>query len=290
MVGLSAARTLIDNDKYSLSAGITFNILFPGSYSNFGLSNLNGTITQNASGAYLTTNQPASLNIAYSGNLADSFTNFSDYSQSIFGKLNGATTDIGVNYEWKDGAKNYKIKGGLAIKNLGSMTFKDSNNYSTNYTLNIQPNVQNPQGLDLNLFNNVDNLHDVETILTNEGYLTKAPVKTDFKVNLPTLLSLYGDFKIIPKIYVTGYLQRRLKKDNENDQVTALNIFSVTPRINLGLFEGYIPISNNDVSGTSVGLGFRFRGFYIGSSSIFTALTSDSKQADLYTGFRWAFL
>jgi len=92
-VGLAAARTLVDNEKHRFSAGITFKLLFPGSYSNFGLSNLNGTITQNGTGAYLTTSQPANLNIAYSGNLANSFTNFSDYTSSLFGGLNGSATD-----------------------------------------------------------------------------------------------------------------------------------------------------------------------------------------------------
>ncbi|WP_333667037.1 hypothetical protein, partial [Flavobacterium sp.] len=285
-IGFSAGRNLIETDQYSFNAGITLRVLFPGSYSNFGLNNLNGQITENLSGAYLTTNSPATLNIAYSGNLADSFTNFSDYSKSIFGGLNGLATDIGVNYQWKDGSKAYKINAGLAFKNLGSMTFKDSNNQSSNYSLNIPSS--NP--LDLSQFDNVTNLRDVETILLNDGYLTKTSGQKDFKVKLPALISMYGDFKIIPKIYVTGYFQRKLHDDNGNDQVTALNIFSVTPRVTLGFFEAYLPVSNNDVSGTSVGVGFRFRGFYLGSSSIVTALINDSKQADLHMGFRWAFL
>jgi hypothetical protein len=289
-VGLSAARTLVDNEKHRFSAGITFKLLFPGSYSNFGLSNLNGTITQNGTGAYLTTSQPANLNIAYSGNLANSFTNFSDYTSSLFGGLNGMATDIGVNYQLKDGKSNHKIKLGLAIRNMGSMTFKDNNNYSSNYTLNIQPTFQNPQGLDLNSFSNIDNLSDVETILINNGYLTTTPVKKEFKVNLPTLFTFYGDFKILPKVYVTGYMQRKMKKDEANDQISALNIYSITPRVKLGFFEAYLPIANNDVSGTNVGFGFGLGGFYLGSGSIITALTNDSKQADFYTGFRWGFL
>ncbi len=286
-VGLSAARTIVDNDKHRFSAGITFKLLFPGSYSNFGLSNLNGTITQDGTGAYLTTSQPANLNIAYSGNLADSFTNFSDYTSSVFGGLNGMATDIGVNYQLKDGKTNHKIKLGLAIRNMGSMTFNNSNNQSTNYTLNPIPYSNK---LDLSIFQNVDNLRDVETILINNNYVTKVDGNTKFKVNLPTLITLYGDFKIIPKVYVTGYMQRKLKKDEANDQISALNIYSITPRVKLGFFEAYLPIANNDVSGTNVGFGFGLGGFYLGSGSIITALTNDSKQADFYTGFRWGFL
>ncbi len=282
-VGLSAAKKIIDNDKHTFSAGLTVKLLFPGSYTNVGLNNLSGQIT----GAFLTTNGPATLNIAYSGNLAERFSQADDYTKSVFGGLNGMATDIGFNYIWKDEKSKYKIKGGMSIRNIGSMTFNNSNNSSTNYTLNIP--ASNP--LNLSDFENANNLSEVENILLapENNYLSQTPNKSAFKVNLPTLFTLYGDFKIVPKIYITGFMQQKMKNDEDNAQITGLNIYSVTPRVNLGFFEAYVPISNNDISGTNVGLGFRLGGFYIGSGSIITAL-SDSKQADLYTGFRWAFL
>lgn len=285
-IGFSVARPIIDKEKHSISAGVTFKLLFPGSYSNIGLNGLNGRITQTGNDAFLTTNQPAQLNIAYSGSLANNFSNFSDYTNTIFGGLNGIATDFGVTYKLKDGPNKYKIKAGLAIRNLGSMTFKDNNNSSTNYSLNI-PN-SNP--LNLNAFSGANNLGDVENILNSNGYLTKIDGQKDFKVNLPTLFSIYTDFKIVPKVYITGYLQQKLNKDSENDQITAQNIVSVTPRVNLGFFETYVPVSSNSISGTTVGFGFRLGGFYLGSNSIVSSLTSNGKQADFYTGFRWAFL
>ena len=285
-VGFSAARTVFENDKHRIDAGITLKLLFPGTYSNFGLSELDGTITQVGGSAFLTTNSPATLNIAYSGSLADSFSNFDDYTKSVFGGLNGVATDIGITYQWKDGKSKYKIKGGASVRNIGSMTFKDNNNFSTNYTLDIPDN--NP--LNLSLFADIGNLRNVEDILIANGYLTQEPNQTSFRVNLPTMFALYGDFKIVPKVYITGYLQQKMNQDNADDQITSLNIISVTPRVNLGFFESYIPISNNDISGTNIGLGFRLGGFYLGSNSIFSALTSDSKQADFYTGFRFALL
>jgi hypothetical protein len=289
-IGFSVARKIYENDKHKFDAGITLKFLFPGSYSNFGFSNLNGTITQNSSGTFLTTDQPANLNIAYSGNLADSFSNFDDYTKSIFGGLNGVATDIGFNYQWKDGKDKYKIKSGIAIRNIGSMTFKDDNNYNTNYTLNIQPTIQNPLGLDLSLFENINNLSEVEDVLFNNNYLNiNNQNKTDFRVNLPTLLTMYADFKIVSKVFITGYLQQKMKKDDGNDQITARNIFSITPRVNLGFFEAFLPVSTDDISGTNVGFGFRLAGFYLGSNSIITSL-ADGKQANIYTGYRLAFL
>ena len=285
-VGFSVARKIYENDKHKFDAGITLKFLFPGSYSNFGLSNLNGTITKNASGTFLTTDQPATLNIAYSGNLANSFSNFDDYSKSVFGNLNGVASDIGFNYQWKDGKDKYKIKSGLAIRNIGSMTFKDDNNYNTNYTLSIPSS--NP--LELSLFENINNLSEVENVLFNNNYLNiDDKNKTDFRVNLPTLFTMYADFKIVSKVFVTGYLQQKMKKDDGNDQITARNIFSITPRVNFGFFEALLPISKDDISGTNIGFGFRLAGFYLGSSSIITAL-ADGKQANIYTGYRYAFL
>ncbi|MDI1317200.1 hypothetical protein [Flavobacterium sp.] len=287
-VGLSASRIIYQTEKHQISVGTTLKLLFPGSYSNFGLSNLNGTITQNATGAYLTTNSPATLNVAYSGNLAESFSNFSDYSNSIFGGLNGFSGDVGFNYRLKN-ESGYKLNFGLSVRNIGSMTYKDNNNASSNYTLNIQPNLQNPQGLDLGVFQNVDNLSEVEQILRDQGYLTELPSERKFKVKLPTSLTAYADFKIVPKFYVTAYMQRKLNDDDGNAQITVPNILSITPRVNLGFFEAYIPISNDDISGTNVGFGFRLAGFYLGSSSIITSL-ADGKSADFYTGYRIAFL
>lgn len=280
-IGLSAGRTIYEKENHKFSVGITLKILFPGSYSNFGLSKLDGTIVQSAGNAYLTTNSPASLNIAYSGNLAESFTNFDDYSKSIFGGLNGFSGDIGLNYQYKS-----VLNLGLSLRNLGSMTFKDDNNYSTNYVFTTQGNSP----LDLSLFNDIDNLSDVEQILIDGGYLSKNPEKKDFSVKLPTTINAYADVKIIPKFYVTAFLQQKTNKDEANEQITASNIFSITPRVNLGFFEGYIPLTFHEISGTNVGIGFRLGGFYLGTSSMITALINDSKQGDVYMGFRWGFL
>ncbi|TDP60692.1 hypothetical protein [Flavobacterium dankookense] len=285
-IGFSLARTLVDKEKHKFSAGVTLKLLFPGSYSNFGLSNLNGTITEVGGDAFLTTNSPATLNIAYSGNLADSFTNFDDYSKSIFGGLNGFSGDVGANYQWLGDDKKYKLNAGLSIRNIGSMTFKDNNNASTNYSLNIP----NSDPLDLSLFEDVDSLSDVEDILSSNGYLTVEQGEKDFKVKLPTVFSTYVDLKVIHKLYVTAYLQQKLNDDSANEQVTAPNIFSITPRISLRYFETYIPVTFHEISGTNVGFGFRLGGFYLGSSSMVTALLADSKQGDIYLGFRWGFL
>jgi len=171
------------------------------------------------------------------------------------------------------------------------MTFKDDNNYSTDYVLNIPDYINPTDGLDLSLFENIESLDEVEAILISEGYLNKTQAsKKDFKVKLPTTFNAYADIKLISKFFVTGFIQQKITDDAQNDQITAQNIISLTPRFNTGYFEIYAPLSNSEIAGFNAGIGFRIGGFYLGSGSIVSALASDSKQADIYTGFRWSFL
>ncbi len=287
-VNLTAAKTIFETEHHKVNGGITLKLLFPGSYANMGAESFRGTVVQSAGQAYLTDTY-TNLNFSYSGSLAGSFDNFSDYAKTVYGGLNGFATDIGVNYQWqgeKNDKNNYRLNAGIALRNLGSMTFKDDNNNSTNYVLEIQ----GAQSLNLNQFQDVDSLQEVETILLNSGYLTRTSSNKDFKVQLPATFSAYADVRIIPMVYVSAFLQQKLKDDNKNDQITATNLFTLTPRFKLGSFEAYLPLTSSEISGFTTGIGFQFRGFYIGSGSAITALINDSKQADAYVGFRWGFL
>lgn len=289
-VGFSVARQIFRNKLHKLNGGVTLKLLFPGAYANIGAGNFTGTITQQPSGLFLSNSQ-ASLNIAYSGSLSGSYNNTGDYTSNLFGSLNGMATDIGFDYQFKPDEESYRLKVGVAIKNMGSMTFKGNDNYSTDYKLNIPVATLLNPGFNLNNLDNAESIKDIEKILLNTPYLDKNTSENkDFKVKLPTVLNLYADVKIVSKLNVTLFLQQRTKDNNANNQITSQNSFSITPRVNLGFFEAYIPVGFNEFSGTTSGFGFRLGGFFLGSNSIITALSSDSKQADVYFGTRFGFL
>ena len=289
-LGFSASHKIFENERNKISGGVNLKLLFPGSYANIGASNFQGTFTTNTTdpfspdfGKINLTKAIGNLNIAYTGGLADSFSNTSDYTKALFGNINGMAVDLGVNYQLKGDGKSYKLKIGAAIKNIGRMTFKGDNNYSKNYELKIDDTP-----LDLKVFENVSGIKEIETAFGS--YLSVAETKKEFNVKLPTVLNLYADVKVISKLNVTLFLQQKMNSDSANDQITSQNIFSVTPRVSLGFFEAYMPIGVNEVSGTTAGLGFRLGGFFLGSNSILTAITNNCKQADFYTGFRFGFL
>jgi hypothetical protein len=205
--------------------------------------------------------------------------------QSIFGGLNGFATDFGFDYQLLKEDKTYKLKVGASVRNLGSMTFSGTDNVSENYTLNIPSG----QSLDLDVFENVEGLKDVEAVLDDSGFFTQSSSTADFRVKLPTVLNLYADYSIGKRVSVTGFLQQKMGDSNGNGQINAQNMFTITPRVTFGAFETFVPIGNSEIAGGTVGLGFRLGGFFLGSNSILSAVTSDSKQADFYFGFRFGF-
>lgn len=288
-IAATAAMSLVNTKMHKFNVGITGKLLFPGSFANMGMDKFSGTVSRIGTTAYLTNTQ-ASLNFAYSGELGNSFTQFDNYRQSAIGAPNGFGVDVGINYQWRDtppenpkkNQNRYKLNLGMAIRNVGAMKFKNSDNQSTNYILSIQGS----QSLNLNQFENVESVKDIETILLNSGYLTKTTGTKDFKVQLPATLALYGDVKVISKLYVSAYLQQRLKAPDSNDQIAVQNHFTVTPHLNLGFFEFFVPFTQNEIAGFNTGLGIRAGGFYVGSGTGITALLNDSKQVDVYMGWR----
>lgn len=287
-LGLSAARQFEITSNHIFTAGATLRLLSPGSYMNLGISNLNGSIINTAGNMELT-NATAQLNIAYSGPLANDFSNSDNYYDELLsGGITGFAVDFGATYQWKpEGSDDYKLKAGASFRNMGSLTFKSDNNVNNQYNLDI--NLLQFESLNLNQFDGVENIQDIEDILVNSGLVTKSESRTDFKVKLPAVLNLYADYKIISKFHLSAYMQQKLSDDSENDFTTVQNILTLTPRFSTKFFEVYVPFSQNEISDFTTGVGFRIGGFFLGSGSAISALLNDSQQGDVYLGFRFGF-
>ncbi|MEN9323353.1 MAG: hypothetical protein RL699_1133 [Bacteroidota bacterium] len=288
-VGFAVARKVWENEKGLLNAGVNVKLLFPGSYANMGIGNFQGTISNDGSDLLLT-DADADVNFAYSGSLSKNFTNSNQYTSSLYGNLDGLAADFGVDYQLKKG-NSYKIKLGASIMNLGSMRFNDRDNLSTTYKLK----VSGTQSLVLNYFDGIEDMIEIKQHLIDEAVqgnieFTEITSNKDFKVNLPTTFNLYADVNLISKLNVTLFTQQKLHSNSSNSQITSQTIYSVTPRFGIGFFEAYLPISYNDFSGNNAGLGFRLGGFFMGSNSVLSAMSSNTKQADLHFGFRFAIL
>ncbi|WP_438965528.1 hypothetical protein [Flavobacterium sp.] len=290
-LGFTIARNLFEDEKYKFNLGTNIRLLFPSSYANLGADKFFGTI-QNVGTQVNLINASANVNIAYSGPIANGFTDANNFNEFFSTGINGYAADFGLNFKIKDTDKknDYVFNSGIAIRNIGSMTFKAANNVSTDYNLSIQGS----QALDLNQFQDIDDLQQIENILIAENAagnidFIKNNESKDFKINLPTLFSAYADLRLGGKFRISAYTQQKISEDSDNDYTTTQNSITITPRFSSEDYEFYVPLSNNEISGFTGGFGVRLGGFFIGSGSILTAALDDTKQADLYLGFRIGF-
>lgn len=276
-IGASVSRTIINKGNHSLSIGGTVKLLMPASYANFGLSNLSATLNSNVTNDVLA-NANGNINIAYSGNLANDFTNSSNYTQSIFGKPNGFAIDFGTAYQFKNDEGENKFIVSASVRNLGSMTFSGDDNKNQNYILN-------GRNISLKDYENINSFKELETKLIRDGHLTLLNGSQDIRVNLPATFNFMASAKLISKFHASINLQQKLNNTNENDQINSINFITITPKLVFKNFEMYVPLSNSEISGFNGGFGLRIGGFYLGSGSVLSALATDTKQIDLFFGF-----
>ncbi|MFN3800109.1 hypothetical protein [Belliella pelovolcani] len=280
-LGFIVGREIIDTEKHKFSVGATGKIMFPGTYANFGLNRLRAVIDQNDTEISLT-RATGSLNISYSESDFDGSTFGIGTNGFNFGSINGFGLDLGGNYQMKDANGRTKLNAGLAVRNLGSMTF-GAGQVNNTYTMNI------PEGQAFRLDQLEGNLSDIEDQLLESGFFTKTSETGGVKTSLPSMISAYAEMRVIGKLQASAYIQQRFGDDNANEQLTAQNMIVITPRLVLGNFEIYSPWASTEIAGITGGLGLRYGGFFIGSNSILTGFTADSKQADFHMGLSWGF-
>jgi len=89
-------------------------------------------------------------------------------------------------------------------------------------------------------------------------------------------------------LYSSVYWQKNLT-DNSNSSISSPDYLTITPRLVLGKFELFTPVSTSSIADTSIGAGIKWGMFYIASSSGLSMAIGNTKQADLSIGFSQGF-
>jgi len=282
--GITYARVLMNQEQHFLKGGISLKYLmgFGNAYS----SGKNITIDYDADGSGTTGSIDSQGEISY-GNSSNIMNDFEDYE---FEKIaDGFGVDLGFIYEWrpnfadytvtdKDGnpyaPKNinkYKLKFGLSLTDLGSLSYKGSEEaYDITNSIS-EDDFDNEEGFE-------DKLNNLYTQIRS-GNASKAV--------LPTALHLNADWNINNHFYMNLNTDLSITSKSNINTNSVANIVSLTPRFESKWFSFYSPISYIENLGVQWGAGLRAGPLYIGSGSILTVLTSDqSKGADVYAGLK----
>ncbi|HEU4573602.1 MAG TPA: DUF5723 family protein [Chitinophagaceae bacterium] len=294
--GLSYARVLHDDGPNFFKGGITVKYLAGAANAYLNLDKLNTTIDNDAvlDETYLT-NASGKIGLGFGG------INTSDFSASDLFKFKstGFGGDIGFVYEYRPDSNNtkisetgeyrrdlnkYKFRFGLAILDLGSISYKRDLTRSEAYSIHI-PNGQrfylsSLDGLD-NFKDTLDQYPQFFTPDTNAG-------SSSYNVSLPTTLQIDADYHLHKSFYISLAAQLALTKNSSkayNSQY--FNAVALTPRYEGRAFGLYLPLTYSSLTSFNAGLSLRFGPLFLGSGSVLSALLGNSKQADFHFGLRF---
>jgi outer membrane protein OmpA-like peptidoglycan-associated protein len=284
-VGASYATVLWQSNQHFLKGGITAKYLIGGVNTYVKGSNVESSFVQ--------TNDPATTFLKTNGNLVvgsslDYVTGDEDYKFDT--NSTGFGADIGFIYEWRPDYANYdlskakvtdnnfkdlnkyKLRFGLSITDIGSITYKNSKEemYDLNKVV-FQADIDAADGIDEILA-----LYDVTSTIYKNN-----------KVSLPTVLHLDADWNMYKKFYLNLNGNIGLTDKSGLNKSSAANTLLLTPRYETKWFTFSLPVNYMEYSGMQVGTGLRFGPLFVGSSSLITNwLSKESKGADVYFGLK----
>ena len=281
-LGLMAGTRIWETETQSLSLGGHFNVLFPGTYANMGLDQIQATLLTGPDQVRLS-NARGVLNLSYDDRWDINRTGGLGFDTDLWSGFSarGFSMDLGATYLLKRNGRRF-LNLGMSLKNLGAMSTASSQ-ITRNYQINIAPTesfrIDNLEG----------SIEEIEEQLVASGFFTASREETATRIRLPLLLAAYAEFSPARNFQVSVYGQKRIDDESGNRQLSSPDLLVITPRFITGKLEIYSPWMHHQVSGLAGGLGIQFGGFFIGSQSVITGLLADSSRLDVHAGLAWGF-
>ena len=94
------------------------------------------------------------------------------------------------------------------------------------------------------------------------------PVDDKFRMNLPTLVSLQGDYYAGKNVYVNSTFNYAFQFKNNEDKIHEVTNFSITPRWDWKWLGAYVPLSYNKYSKVRLGTSVRVGPLIVGMADI----------------------
>jgi hypothetical protein len=133
-------------------------------------------------------------------------------------------------------------------------------------------------------------LDKVQSELKANGVIQEVnKTETEIEVKLPMAINVYADVNVWKPFFVTLQMQQRASSNDNPRNLMANNYFAITPRIVSRFIEIYTPFTFTENAGNMIGAGMKVGPLYFGSSSIISAIASESKQVDFHFGIRMGF-
>ena len=288
-LGLTIAKTIIDNEKTMFKIGITPKLVM--GYATAFIKNRG--LQVKADGTDSIVFGQTDLEYGYSDpnqftNLNRINTNF--FSNAVQGK--SFAYDFGASYELKDGGNStagYKLRAGISLLDGGKI------NYGSNM---VHSRIQNTDNKTMHF---TPAFAQAWSASSEQGLkYTDSVLRTMFTIDsskisvsntLPTSLNLQFDYHIFKMFYV-GMNWSQDVRGRQTMGMRRASYLMVLPRIESRGFEFSLPIGlMNDYRQTRLGLYFRMGPVFFGSDNLLSQLKNNNiNGTDLYFGVSFGLL
>lgn len=286
-IGIGGSYVVYNEGPHRIAVGATLKYLGGVGSAYVQLNKIKGSVSADTGGNTYIQNASGSIAVGVAGlDILGDDLKFALNSSGI-----GA--DLGVTYEYRNEESEsdfpYLFKAGAALTDIGGIKYQvGSNGFRYGYNMSI------PAGTNFSL-NQFDGLELKEVAQRLESYPAYFQKTGDlnnnsFRVALPHALQLSFDYHPISKVFIAANAQ--ISTVNSADKPynpISQSCYWLTPRFETRAFAAYLPISIASISGFNIGMGLRAGPLYIGSNSAIRFLMKNSKQADVYFGFRFGF-
>lgn len=190
-------------------------------------------------------------------------------------RVNGFGGDIGVVYEYRENPEDkvYRLKAGVAVTDIGSLTYTPVKNEAYVFHLNNER-------IDIN---------DLDALEKNVAVARSQVEGKLYRVSLPTAIRSNVDVRIVDRVFVEVSGLWGVSKDTKKASTPYyVNEATLTPRFENKYFGVYLPMTYNEITRYNAGLGLRLGPLFVGSSSILTStLSGKSKEMNVFFGIRF---
>ena len=164
----------------------------------------------------------------------------------------------------------YRYKIGFSLQDLGWITYlKPANAHDFTATSNVNLNSFNTPGSTTPIAGFDNSLQKNFSMSTND---------TKFRMNLPTVASLQGDFYAGKNIYFNSTVNYGFQYTNDPNKVHEVTTLSITPRWDWKWLGLYVPFSYNEYSHFRLGLTTRIGPLIVGMADILPIIS----KRDIY--------
>ena len=209
---------------------------------------------------------------------SNSFSLDNDMVKYQFGSKPSFGLDLGAVFEWRperekykydmDGktgldmryANKYKLRAGFSILDIGSIKFEKSS------IGNFNADIQNWYLDTMQMDTSKSPVANIDSILKTRFQQTESV--GDFKMNLPTALSLQADYNIWKNVYVNLTTYYAFKFSKNRDKVHEMTTISLTPRWDWKWFGAFIPVSYNAYRNLNLGFCARLGPLIAGTNNL----------------------